>query len=174
MDSMILLEQALDAGLEVKAIDNRLVVRGPRSAEPVAKQILKHKPEIMVLLVSNPKLGYPITLVWPADIQGVGIIAGQWRRLETGEIEATYQSRRELTLAMAPALAGYDGSPGWARELAEALRRWPDEPPPVMPCRPFGTGRHTRFWRHPKGGWVCSTCHPPHPNMEVETWEIPM
>ena len=57
-----------------------------------------------------------------------------------------------------------------ARE--EALRRWPQDPPPTKPCRPFGTGNHRTFWRRPGGGWVCMTCHPPHPDLEIEEWTL--
>lgn len=55
---------------------------------------------------------------------------------------------------------------------AEALRRWPDDPPPSKPCRPFGTGNHRKFWRRPTGGWVCATCHPAHPDQESEQWTL--
>ena len=60
-----------------------------------------------------------------------------------------------------------------ARALQEeALSRWPDDPPPLAPCRPFGTGNHTRFWRRPTGGWVCERCHPPPPGVEPKTWSL--
>lgn len=54
----------------------------------------------------------------------------------------------------------------------EALSRWPDDPPPMAPCRPFGAGNHTTFWGRPTGGWVCATCHPPPPGIGVDEWTL--
>ena len=45
-----LLAQAKGAGLEVKAEGNRLILRGPRSAEALAKNILAHKDQVIALL----------------------------------------------------------------------------------------------------------------------------
>jgi 5S rRNA maturation endonuclease (ribonuclease M5) len=133
-------------------------------------------PEVDATSADAPKSGYPITLVWPADLQGVGVVEGQWRRLETGEIEATYPDRETLAYAIAPAPSECDSCPEWALEVAGALKRWPDDPPRMKVCRPFGTGEHRRFWRRPDaqaGGWVCASCHPPRPDVEVEFWTIP-
>lgn len=38
---------------------------------------------------------YPVTIRWAAGSQ-VGVIHGQWKRLESGEIEATYNDLTEL------------------------------------------------------------------------------
>lgn len=64
----------------------------------------------------------------------------------------------------------------WQQAHAEAMRRWPDAPPPMTPCRPFGTAEHHHFWRRLDqwdSGWICAICHPPPPDVEVATWEIP-
>ncbi len=45
-----LLAEAAAAGLTVEARGGRLAVRGPKQAEPVARQILARKAEIMPLL----------------------------------------------------------------------------------------------------------------------------
>jgi hypothetical protein len=50
VDGMTLLEEARVAGLEVTAEGDRLIVRGPRSAESLAKTLLEHKSELIVIL----------------------------------------------------------------------------------------------------------------------------
>jgi hypothetical protein len=50
----MLLEQAQAAGLEVHADGDRLVVRGPQSAEALARQLLAHKGDLMRLLAAPP------------------------------------------------------------------------------------------------------------------------
>jgi hypothetical protein len=50
MDGLTLLRQARDAGLAVTAAGGRLVIRGPRRAEPVALMLLAHKPEVLTAL----------------------------------------------------------------------------------------------------------------------------
>ena len=52
-----------------------------------------------------------------------------------------------------------------------ARERWPDDPPPVIPCG--WRGNHLAFWRRPTGGWVCAICHPLPPGLEVERWTLP-
>ncbi len=41
------------------------------------------------------KRQFPVTMHWPADAQ-IAVIGGQWRRLNNGEIEATYNDIEEL------------------------------------------------------------------------------
>ena len=50
MDAMTLLDQAQAAGLSVKAAGDKLVIKGPRSAEALAQQLLEHKTELMAIL----------------------------------------------------------------------------------------------------------------------------
>lgn len=51
MDSVkTLLEKAQEAGLTVTSDDEQLVVRGPKSAEQLARQLLERKSEVMLLL----------------------------------------------------------------------------------------------------------------------------
>ena len=47
-----LLAEARLAGLEVRAEPDRLVVRGPRHAEPLAKRLLERKGELLALLAA--------------------------------------------------------------------------------------------------------------------------
>src|SRR5262245_5563591 len=51
MDGLMLLHRARDAGLAVAAEDDRLVIRGPRRAESVARLLLEHKRQVMAALV---------------------------------------------------------------------------------------------------------------------------
>ena len=50
MDGLALLRAADAAGLTVNVDGDRLVIRGPRSADATARALLEHKPEIMAAL----------------------------------------------------------------------------------------------------------------------------
>ena len=50
MDGLILLNRAREAGLAVEADGNKLLIRGPRRAEPVARLLIEHKPEVLAAL----------------------------------------------------------------------------------------------------------------------------
>ena len=50
MDGMTLLGEARAAGLDVQAQGNRLVIRGPRRAECVARRLLAHKTLVLAAL----------------------------------------------------------------------------------------------------------------------------
>jgi hypothetical protein len=50
MDGVMLLSRARDAGLAVAAKGDKLIIRGPRSAEPLALLLLDHKPEVIAAL----------------------------------------------------------------------------------------------------------------------------
>ena len=50
MDGMTLLEEARAAGLTVTTDGDRLRIRGPRSAEPIAQKILRHKADVLAAL----------------------------------------------------------------------------------------------------------------------------
>ncbi len=52
MDCLMLLNEARAVGLVVLADGDRLVVRGPRSAETVARRLLEHKAEVMRALAT--------------------------------------------------------------------------------------------------------------------------
>jgi hypothetical protein len=51
MDGLNLLRRARDAGLAVEVEGDKLVIRGPKRAEPVARLLIDHKPEVMAALV---------------------------------------------------------------------------------------------------------------------------
>ena len=50
MDGLTLLSDATAAGLTVRANAGRLVIRGPRAAEAVARRLLEHKAEVLAAL----------------------------------------------------------------------------------------------------------------------------
>jgi len=52
MDCLMLLNEARAVGLVVLADGDRLVVRGPRSADAVARRLLEHKAEVMRALAT--------------------------------------------------------------------------------------------------------------------------
>src|SRR5262245_65192722 len=60
MDGLTLLEQARSAGLTVIVQGDKLVIRGPRRAGPLAEQLLAHKGEVLDALTAEA--------VTPADL----------------------------------------------------------------------------------------------------------
>ncbi len=50
MDSMRLLDQARGAGLEVSTEGDRLVIRGPKTGDAIARQLLERKAEVVPTL----------------------------------------------------------------------------------------------------------------------------
>jgi hypothetical protein len=53
MDGLTLLQEARTAGLDVQVRDGRLVIRGPRRAEPIARRLLDHKGLVMDALAER-------------------------------------------------------------------------------------------------------------------------
>jgi len=52
MEGLILLAEARAAGLKVEADGGDLVIRGPRSAEPIVRRLLEHKPAVLAAVRS--------------------------------------------------------------------------------------------------------------------------
>jgi hypothetical protein len=50
MEGLILLNRAREAGLAVAAEGDKLVIRGPRRAESLARLLIEHKPEVLAAL----------------------------------------------------------------------------------------------------------------------------
>src|SRR5271170_6073935 len=57
MDGLTLLRDARAAGLSVRTEGERLVIRGPRRAEPVVHVLIAHKPDIMAALALAGQAG---------------------------------------------------------------------------------------------------------------------
>jgi hypothetical protein len=53
MDGMTLLREARAAGLLVMVDGDQLRIRGPRRAEPIARQLIAHKVDVMMAMVSD-------------------------------------------------------------------------------------------------------------------------
>jgi hypothetical protein len=54
MDVLALLHQAKDAGLRLESAGDKLLVRGPKHAEPVVKLLPEHKAEVLGPLLPVP------------------------------------------------------------------------------------------------------------------------
>ena len=55
MDGIALLQQAKNANLTVDVVEHgRLIVKGPSSAAPIAKRLLKNKAEVLACLQYQP------------------------------------------------------------------------------------------------------------------------
>src|SRR5689334_11527079 len=67
MDGIKLLEQARDAGLAVAVNGDKLVIRGPRRAEAVARLLMARKAEVMAVIAG-------------ADAQD-DVVATHWREI---------------------------------------------------------------------------------------------
>jgi hypothetical protein len=66
MEALALLRRATEAGLRVEAAGDKLVVRGPKSAEPVVKLLAEKKAEVLAALANTtieaePGLSMPCT-----------------------------------------------------------------------------------------------------------------
>ena len=53
MDALALLRRAQEAGLRVKPAGDKLMVRGPKQAEPVVKLLAEHKAEVLAALANT-------------------------------------------------------------------------------------------------------------------------
>src|SRR5262249_50808230 len=53
MDGLILLNEAQGAGLTVEAEGDRLRIRGPRRAEPIAQRLIAHKADVLAVLTAK-------------------------------------------------------------------------------------------------------------------------
>ena len=60
MDSVALLDVARKVGLQVTTDGQRLIVRGPKQAEPLARQLLAQKAEVMALLTADQSTPAPL------------------------------------------------------------------------------------------------------------------
>ena len=92
MDTMTLLTEACEAGLKVQADEGTLVVRGPRSHEPLARQLLAHKAEVLRYL--TPRVAVQ---VWSDALE-----AHIWVLADGEPIEAYPQARLMLRTEVAP------------------------------------------------------------------------
>src|SRR5262245_58417074 len=64
MDGLTLLEQARSAGLTVSVRGDKLVIRGPRRAGPLAEQLLAHKGEVIDALTLESLIPADLPADW--------------------------------------------------------------------------------------------------------------
>jgi hypothetical protein len=57
MDALTLLDQARKAGLAIAGADGKLIVRGPKEAEPVVRLLAANKGEILAALAEATNWG---------------------------------------------------------------------------------------------------------------------
>jgi hypothetical protein len=132
MDGLTLLEEARGAGLRVAAEGDRLVIRGPKTAEPVARRLLAHKAEVLAALAGPRQLA-------PTPDPGAGLSAASladWSR--RGEVVEIASRTLGSTIYVTPDLAAAaslveSGVPRHliftASELAELARLFTLDPP---------------------------------------------
>lgn len=53
MDALVLLRRAQEVGLRVEPAGDKLIVRGPKDAEPVVKLLAEHKAEVLAALANT-------------------------------------------------------------------------------------------------------------------------
>jgi len=170
MEALTLLEKAGRAGLEVTVEGERLVVRGPRRAEPLARQVLARKEEMIVLLAPQPAThsgadsgsgDRPVPDRCPACNEGDFVrphASGAWRcarcrPYDLSGTEVEWWPRVDGPFVSLDVLLGAD-SPrlGAASCSCCGERRW---------------WRLRATERYSAGPWVCARCHPPLPQPET-------
>jgi hypothetical protein len=88
MDGLMVLAQARAAGLEVHAEGDTLVIRGPASADALARAVLAHKPEVLALLAAvDPEVTWRVEALRP-QIPARGPIRRFVTRTETPATDA--------------------------------------------------------------------------------------
>jgi hypothetical protein len=68
MDGVALLSRAKAAGLRVEAADGKLLIRGPKRAEPVVKLLVEHKVEVLAALANTT---YEVNPVAPSPFERI-------------------------------------------------------------------------------------------------------
>jgi hypothetical protein len=86
MDGMTLLRRAHEAGLNVAAEGDKLVIRGPRRAESVARLLIEYKPEVMAALTPSTaqralEAAKPAAGVESVETSASPTSPGWWRNL---------------------------------------------------------------------------------------------
>jgi hypothetical protein len=103
MTATDLLADLQQRGVELKADGERLLYR-PKDAltSELHQALARHKAELLALLSQppppSPSTWKRITFILPGDTR-LPLIHDQWRRLESGEIEATF-TREQLALCL--------------------------------------------------------------------------
>ena len=167
MGSLTLLDRARAAGLSVTAEGDRLIIRGPRRAEPIACELISRKAEVLALLAAPPAEPTPEPSVEPPSYPWREVLPGwpvEWRQ-RWGELANQHQD------------AGLSWHRAEARAFDEVLaeRESGAEPPPIVssppaePSAPVKWRCLNSFCLHKEVGWWtsrwgvvnCLNCVPP-------------
>jgi ribosomal protein S27AE len=152
MDGLSLLAEARRAGLSVHVEGDKLVVRGPKAAAPIAERLLANKTQVMAALH-----------IAPAPCSTCGCSFG-WRT-SAGRIACC---SCEPPPARTPRLilVDYPDSPRWEPESRETngstdIANWDDGIPwddSTPSCPRCGSVAH---WVDGRDKWRCLKCTPP-------------
>jgi hypothetical protein len=134
MDSVALLSRALEAGLEVDVRGDKLVVRGPRTLESLARALLANKDAIVRLLEPDVGAREPVDVV--RKLTGAG----------RGHVHAPLPVEGKRYLYRCECGDEFDTTPG-------PMPPYADLPPAQMcrRCRGYG-------WKWTKIEWTCLHC----------------
>src|SRR6185437_12807868 len=105
------------AGLSLKAAGDKLIVRGPKSAEPVVRLLAKHKAKILAALTEGSTLDWLARHRESLDFWGSLYPAGEASSLAWGEMQIEWHRRHGKPIPAATC-AGCDKSIGSATALA--------------------------------------------------------
>lgn len=148
MDGMTLLKNARAAGLRVTADGDRLVVRGPRSEEPVAAQLLANKQLVMTALRAGIGVARGEGQVrGPAPEPITDALCSAWEGAGLGTLTVAHSGERPPPAKDPFHIPGLVGRGG-----------------PYGPPNPCYCCRHTRWFTTVASGrrnWQCLACHPP-------------
>ncbi len=123
MDGLALLDQAAAAGLTARIDGARLVIRGPRSAQPVARALLDHKPEVIAALNAR------IARRWGDATEAIAWFMSSEPPSEPFVLWPGDPPQRAFVTVLHPALywralgADVVAGPGRARDMYGAVRR---------------------------------------------------
>jgi hypothetical protein len=163
MDGLTLLSEAVAAGLTVRVDGDRLVIRGPKAADAMARRLLEHKPEVLAALgrfgLSSTELPKPDESPFPGWVRRPDV-AGRmgW---EPPDLPESRRWWARVQFEDLPTLAAYfpgsvhrpeDGPCQWCgrREWWQS-QAWPD----VLRCgrcSPPAPGVAVEWLRRPEAG----------------------
>ncbi len=82
MDGLELIQRASAAGLTLKAVGDRLIVHGPTTAEPLVRELLDHKVEVLAALHDRSELPAPTACARCGSLEvwwnGLGTLRCMW------------------------------------------------------------------------------------------------
>lgn len=152
MDGLSLLAEARRAGLSVHVEGDKLVVRGPKVAAPIAQRLLANKAQVMAALSSGP-----------APCSACGCSFG-WKTSSGRVACCACEPPPDRTPRII--LADYPDNSRWEPELVQTDDstdladwddgiRWDDK---TRSCPTCGSVAH---WIDGRDGWHCLKCTPP-------------